>query len=712
VPRRRKKRPKAQPTAPLISEGKKEQYFFLPLTVLLAIVGYAVTICPTVYVGDSGELSAAAYFLGVPHSPGYPLYCLLGWLFARAPIPGDVAFNLNVMSAVFAVGTVLVLYLIIYHFTRTPYLSFSISLAYAFSPIFWSQAVVAEVYSLNTFLTALALYFLCRWIEKRADRWLYMASFTMGLAVTNHQLSLLLLPTGIYMLWLFGKGLKKPVRFWITLGLLYVLGLLVYLYLPIRAAVDPPLNWGDPDNPVDLFSTIFTPAGAQTARGSRLEHFIYALYLWLAQFSPAIVTGGGRYLIPIPIIWAFGIWGIYKGLSTEWRMARVFILFMLLNVAAILLVSRPTGQEMMIVGVYYLPTFLVFAVFMATGIREWLQQFVLAFGERRRPILLGLLILVLVLIPEYQFYQNRPAVDRSNDYYARDYGTALLTSCPPKTILLVNWDDIFTLWYLQKVEGIRPDVIPILADLPLGPDQSYWGGWYIEELQGKHPEIFEDTGLNSTLFRTKEQAVDSFVAANLKRGRDVYFSFYGLGYNFEMFDFLVYPIGPVYRAREQKPENVFDLADLVLAKQAWENTLEGFRNIYDYYGSRRVDEEDFIIARLSDNLYKTAMVTLNLDQNKAEWFLEQAVAVHNGNFAATFRLANLRYQAGRYADARDLLITACQIDPTNPDPHLLLGRLYKEMGQNELAIESLERVLAIDPDQPDARALLLQLQGR
>lgn len=702
--RRRKKHAKPRPSAPLISEGKREQYFFLPLTIILTAVAYYLTLCPTVYVGDSGELSVAAYYLGIPHAPGYPLYCLIGWLFAHAPISGDIAFRMNLMSAFFSLGTVVVLYLIVYHFTRTPYLSFSISLAYAFSPIFWSQATVAEVYSLNTFLTALALYFLCRWIEKRSESWLYLASFTSGIAVANHQLSILLLPTGLYMLWLFGKGLKSTARFWITIAVLYLVGLLIYLYLPIRAMADPPINWGDPDNFGAFIETVFKPAGAQAARGSRLDHFIHALRLWIVQFSPVIYIGGERY--PIPIIWAFGLWGIYKGIHTGWRMARVFIVFIILNVVTIIFVSHPTRSELMIVGVYYLPVFLVFAVFIATGIREWLQQFLQAFGERRRPILLGLVILILVLIPEYQFFQNRPDADRSGDYYALDYGTTLLTNCPPDSILLVNWDDIFILWYVQKVENVRPDVIAVLADFPVNPNAYYWGSWYLEELHEKHPEIFEGTGFDSATFRTREEALQSFVTANLSRGREVYFSFYGLGYDFEMFDnFLVYPVGPVYEARL---EQAYTLADVLQAQQAWERTLDDFRNIYTYR-DRRVEEEDFIITRLSNNLWNTAQVAMNLDPNKAEWFLTEAVKIDNGNLRAVFDLAELAYSDGRYPLARDLLLGAREINPRDVDIHMLLALLYMDTGQPELAIKSLENVLRIDPNHPDARALYEQL---
>src|SRR3989338_3480724 len=77
---------------------------------------YIRTLCPTVYVGDSGQLIAAAYTLGIPHPPGYPIYCLVGKLFNYIPV-GSIAYRMNLMSAFFASATVAVLYLILCRLT-------------------------------------------------------------------------------------------------------------------------------------------------------------------------------------------------------------------------------------------------------------------------------------------------------------------------------------------------------------------------------------------------------------------------------------------------------------------------------------------------------------------------------------------------------------------------------------------------------------------
>jgi hypothetical protein len=47
---------------------------------------YVYTLSPTLTFGDSGELITAAYWLGIAHPPGYPIWCLLGKLFTLIPV--------------------------------------------------------------------------------------------------------------------------------------------------------------------------------------------------------------------------------------------------------------------------------------------------------------------------------------------------------------------------------------------------------------------------------------------------------------------------------------------------------------------------------------------------------------------------------------------------------------------------------------------------
>ena len=153
--------------------------FFAPLAV------YIATLCPTVYGGDSGELIAAAYSLGIAHVPGHPLYVLIGKLFSFLPL-GNIAYRLNFMSAFFAalaLGSLFVLQNLLFvpvgKYFSTPSLKFSLPsqgkgghegelpsfertilavlavLAFGFSETFWHYATTAETYTGGIFFFAL-----------------------------------------------------------------------------------------------------------------------------------------------------------------------------------------------------------------------------------------------------------------------------------------------------------------------------------------------------------------------------------------------------------------------------------------------------------------------------------------------------------------------------------------------------------------------------
>ena len=120
--------------------------FALPLLI------YVVTLCPTVYWDDAGELIAACYTLGIPHPPGHPLYVLIGKVFTLIPI-GSVAWRVNLMSAVFGALSCLLLYRVISdrldENAWKPVAALGGAFFFAFAPTVWEQATVAETTTLH-----------------------------------------------------------------------------------------------------------------------------------------------------------------------------------------------------------------------------------------------------------------------------------------------------------------------------------------------------------------------------------------------------------------------------------------------------------------------------------------------------------------------------------------------------------------------------------
>src|SRR5215212_8775196 len=138
---------------------------------------------------DSAEFQQAAYSLAIVHPTGYPLYLLLARLWITLLPLGEVAWRVNLLSAVCAVAAALVVYATVLRLTRRPGAGLLAGALLATHALVWEQAVVAEVNSLNLLLVAAVVYALLRWYD---GAWpLEAAALLGGLALANHRTSLL-----------------------------------------------------------------------------------------------------------------------------------------------------------------------------------------------------------------------------------------------------------------------------------------------------------------------------------------------------------------------------------------------------------------------------------------------------------------------------------------------------------------------------------------
>ena len=226
---------------------------------MATIALYLLTLAPTItqrhFGGDRTELAAASCTLGVAHPSVFPTYLLLAKVFSLLLPWGDVAHRLNVFSALTGASTVYYIVRLVIERLETGadyarhMVSLSAALAAAFlavSPLFWFQSLLTDVHSLDTLLAAsLILLMLTRGMDTRR-RWgiLPLSAFILGLGLGNHLVLVFLLPSLAYFIVLHRERLTTRV-IWVSLGTL-LMGLSVYLYLPIAAAQDPPISWGDP----------------------------------------------------------------------------------------------------------------------------------------------------------------------------------------------------------------------------------------------------------------------------------------------------------------------------------------------------------------------------------------------------------------------------------------------------------------------------------
>ncbi|OHD53671.1 MAG: hypothetical protein A2Y33_07050 [Spirochaetes bacterium GWF1_51_8] len=235
------------------------------MLLIITSIGYIQTLSPSVCAGDSGELTTAVYDMGACHPPGYPIYGVIGKLFTFLPF-GDIAYRVNLFSAISAAVSVFFLYLFLVKLLGLnrdrKELSLSVhipaiagSILFAFSATLWSQAVIGEVYALNTALVSALLFVMIQWYEEMvyfrkektlhfAERGTLLLAFVMGLSLTDHQLPLWYIVTWaivlvvITMLILvserprdFINQLKKRVG--VIVMLVIVMGIAAFLFLKL-----------------------------------------------------------------------------------------------------------------------------------------------------------------------------------------------------------------------------------------------------------------------------------------------------------------------------------------------------------------------------------------------------------------------------------------------------------------------------------------------
>jgi hypothetical protein len=155
---------------------------------------YLQTMYPgLVSTGDSPKFQFVGRIWGTPHHPGYPLYVTISHLFSLLPI-GTLAYRINLMSGVFGAATVWLTALVVRRLTGHAWAAAGAALALAAGRVFWSQAIIAEVYTLASTLIAATVFFLVRWADERRTRDLLLAVAAVALAVGNHLTILTLVP--------------------------------------------------------------------------------------------------------------------------------------------------------------------------------------------------------------------------------------------------------------------------------------------------------------------------------------------------------------------------------------------------------------------------------------------------------------------------------------------------------------------------------------
>ncbi len=431
---------------------------------------------PGLMSDDSGEMAAASYVLGLPHPPGYPLFCLLGRLVTLLPV-GTVAFRLNLFSALLVLIS---LWFILDTCRRSidrkfmgarkglffELLLMVLALGLVSNRSLFSQCLTAKgcIYSLTLLLTTLVVWV---WVRHKGTPagWsgLLFPVFLWGAGMANHW------PTQVfwvlYLVLIFRKAIPKPraktLFFAMTVGLM---GLSLYLYLPLRTLWNPTPCWG---NPVHLEGFYWVVSRRLVAG---LEPLIQSPAFYVATLK--------EFTRIIFLFWP--PWSLFLGLLgvvVLWTSKRDLFLGPALLFFPIFLAVLAVHEEknIYLVHVYLLSLSGIAGLFVFWGSVELTRGFK---NKTAWMILTGLgIISGAWLVHAHQLE------DKSRYILAEDFGTNALKVLPRGALLLADGDHYaMPIWYERSVKGQRPDIL-------FEPSVFLYHGWGWKQLMAQSKDM-------------------------------------------------------------------------------------------------------------------------------------------------------------------------------------------------------------------------------
>jgi len=655
---------------------------------LLSGVLYALTAARTVTGEDAGELLAAAHGFGVPHPPGYPLWLVLSWAADHLLPWGTVAWRVSLISALPAAAANAVLLAVALKTLRSRLAALAAAALFAVSLTHWTQAVIPEVYGLNTLFIGLQVLLLVRLAERQSAWRLLGLAAVSGLSATNHTSAL---PLGA--VFAVGALLVAPQLFRrpavLTGALLAgLLPLLLYFVLPLASARQPYVDWGNPETAEALWQHATRAQYAevqaeQQATGSEADLLrrLSILADWAArQF-------GSGWVLLLALLGAGALFVRQTGL---------LLLLVAIGWLASVGITRYSNfpferEHVYAVQIFWIPAWLALAWLLGGGIDVVVGALARPPARRAAPGLLTVGCAALVALPAREHFA---VADRSRTTTIADFGRAILDAMEPGALYFPASDhSTFAVMYWQGVHGYRTDVT--LAD----------------KYGRIEPEVVDallddsELALYAGLARGSRRSFEEFVLVRKWKGPVYFANRREMG---DLQDLSLQPVGPVFKVMTQEEATAWWTPASDGARPAGLLAWERFLPLLDFDARERLD---FTVQMIhADLLYMRGYAQLAAgcrDEALATWSriegdlapLKQAFNNIGAALAEGQHLAEALpfYERARQEDPRYVLALRNE------------ALVRRNLGDRRAAIDLLQQLLAVDADQRGARLELAHL---
>ncbi len=412
---------------------------------------YAWSAPRTVALEDDGLFILSSYFLGIEHPPGYPLFTLIGHLFTYLPF-GSVAYRVHLASALFGALTCGAAWLCARALIAGRLPAYLAAFALGVSPVFWSQAIIAEVYTLNTFFFLVLVFMGLQAcppstqapVATSGGRMLPGMALVFGLSLSNHYpLMLLVAPAFVILLWPLRRELLS--RFGV-LSWLVILGLLPYVWMVRRSWQALPISF---DGPLETIQEILFFLGRKGYAG--IDHSVSAGWLDRVKFFQFF---GSQLLVQFALL---GTLLAVAGFVVQWRLlghrVAAFLTAAFLMPSAVLLLLLGFDYDSFrahVFHVYPLPAYAIGALWLGLGFAWAVQRYA------RRPshaAVAGAALLALIFA-----FGARINLLAADDWGAR-YAQTVLKLLPKNAVVITLGDpDLAPIAYFHMIENWRPDI--------------------------------------------------------------------------------------------------------------------------------------------------------------------------------------------------------------------------------------------------------------
>jgi Protein of unknown function (DUF2723) len=453
-----------------------------------AFAVYLRTLAPgLVAVVDTPMFQFIGRVLGVPHNPGYPLYVLLTYPFSYLPI-GSLAYRINLFSAMFGALTVSLAFLIARRLGCRRIVSAAAALGMAFGHIFWSQSLIAEVYTLDSAIIAGMLLALLAWGQTGRPGYFFTSTALFAAGLGNHTTIVGFAPGMALYAVLKDRQFVLRARTLAITTLILFAGVLQYGFIIVRSR--------QPGTYLESrATTVRELVGVMSGQqfGDRLFAFEWRTVVF--DRLPWLI---GRVLAP-----ELTIPGLALALvGAAWLLRRRFPEGLLILLGGLAVMAFALNYSVTDTPVFLIPTTLVLWVAVAVGAEQATQM------VERRPRAAMAVAAAMLALPGWHLARNFTVTDRSRDTAAAVTFDRLFDALPDKSVF-VREDFLVDRMVMFK----------LLGDRSAGTRQIELAARNANVLRKRHEAGFGVFGFQKSVRRLRYDALNfDFAPVTLKDG--------------------------------------------------------------------------------------------------------------------------------------------------------------------------------------------------